>query len=398
MNRGRIAQAVWTAAIALVAGWALIHTLAGRGVFYPYWIAMLGGGLAWSTLGYLIVRHRPDNRVGWVFLGMGVTGSVALVLGEAGVALAVSAPSGALMIGSESLRLGSLFVLGFLVLVYPTGYAPSRRWRWVGWVLGLTIVLQVVQTVIRPGPVLGSEWPDHLIIEIENPIRAAWLDGPSRLLNTLSFLGVIGFVGAAASIVARYRKAEAIERQQLKMFVFATVGGLVVLLGTTLLLPRQMEGLLGEVLWDSFVVVPPATATAAILRHGLYDIDRIISRTATYAIVTALLASLYALVAVVVPAAFLRSRSDTPDGVIAGATLLVAAAFVPIRRRVQNAIDRRFNRARYDAARTIEAFTARLRDEIDIDALGAELQAVVAKTMQPAHVSLWTRPHVGRSP
>lgn len=150
-------------------------------------------------------------------------------------------------------------------------------------------------------------------------------------------------------------------------------------------------GPLTPIILTTVVSMIPVATGIAILRYRLYEIDRIISRTATYAIVTALLAGLYALVALVVPAFFLRT-ADTPDWLIAGATLLVAAVFVPVRRRVRNAVDRRFNRARYDAARTIEAFAARLREEVDIDLLGAELASMVDSTMQPAHVSLWIKP------
>jgi hypothetical protein len=133
-----------------------------------------------------------------------------------------------------------------------------------------------------------------------------------------------------------------------------------------------------------------AALAIAIFRYRLYDIDRIISRAATYAVVSATLIGLYTILAVFLPAAFLGA-GQTPDWVIAGATLLVAAAFVPVRRRVQSRVDRRFNRARYDAERTIEAFNARLREQIDIDALGAELKSVVGRTMQPSHVVLWVR-------
>lgn len=387
MNRARLARVVWITSIVLVASWAPVHVLTGRGVFYPYWIAMSLDGLVSSTLGYLIVRHRPGNRVGWLFLGMGTTAAVALILGETAVSVAVSTLSGGLMIGSESLRLIGLFLLGFLALVYPTGHAPGRRWRWVGCVLGLAMIQLVVLTAIRPGPVLGSEWPEALILAIENPFDAAWLDGASRFVEALSVIGVVGFVGAVASVVARYRRARSVERQQLKIFVSAAVAGLVVLLGSTILLPTQMEGLLGEVLWDAFVLVPPAAATVAILRHGLFDIDRIISRTVVYAIVTAILGGVFALVALA-PTAVAGAGGRAPDWIIAGGTLAVVALFRPVRRRVQDTLDRRFNRARYDAARTVEDFVLYLREEVDLTSLVTKLEALVATTMEPAQASV----------
>jgi hypothetical protein len=388
MIRRPIATAIWLTTLVFVITGVLVQVLAWRGVFYPYWIATVGLGVVYSTLGYLIVRRRPENRVGWVFVAFGLAGSVTLLLGETAVALAVSAPSGALMLASECVRLAGVLSLGFLVLLYPTGSLPSRRWSWVAWALGVAMVGLILQTIASPGPVLGTEWSDQLILDIENPLRAAWPASLVRVLEALSPLGIIGLVGAVASIVARYRASRTTERQQIKLFVFAAVTSFIVLMGATIALPEPMEGLLGEVLWDSLVVVPPGVATAAILRHGLFDIDRIISRTLSYALVTALLAGAYLALVLL----FQRVTSvfiDASDLAVAASTLVVAAAFVPLRRRVQRAVDRRFNRARYDAAEAIGLFTARLRDEVDIDTLSSDLQTLVHHTMEPAHLSLW---------
>jgi hypothetical protein len=206
------------------------------------------------------------------------------------------------------------------------------------------------------------------------------------LLSVLSLgLVAVAGIGSIVGLVVRYRRSRGDEREQLKWFVFAGVATAVLYVGLTAEVKAGALQALG------FIAIPllPAATAVAVLRYRLYDIDRIISRTVTYTLVTALVAGVYVLV-VLVPTTVL-GHGHTPPWLVAVGTILAAAAFRPIRRRIQNAIDRRFNRSRYDAAWAIEAFSARLRDEVDIDELTNDLQALVRRTMEPEHISVWLR-------
>jgi hypothetical protein len=275
--------------------------------------------------------------------------------------------------------------LAAVLIVFPSGVAPNRFWRWV------------VRAAIVTGPIV-------LIAAL--PMLSAppeqLLGGPSsvtfpgsgfiRMLATgpiAAFLP-LGFV----AIVIRFVRARGVERQQMKWFV---VGAAVLAISTLVMVGGSIVlGIedpighpIGYISIGIGTMAIPVSAGIAILRHGLYDIDRIISRTFSYAIVTALLASLFAAL-VIVPAQIIGQRA-APDYVIAGATLIVAALIQPVRRNVQDIVDRRFNRRRYEAEHTIEAFQGRLREQIDIDALGAELREIVGGTMQPNRVWLWVK-------
>lgn len=343
------------------------------------------GLLAYPVVGAIIGVRRPGNVIGRLFLGVGVL----FGLGIASEAYAIHQPQWpgtAYAAWTNLLTINSptLFTLfAFFLLLFPDGHLASRRWRHLArFSIGITSVMFVFLW-LKPGTyeVSGTTFTNPFAI---HALGTAWvvLEGPL-------FIGVMVCVPAAAvCFVLRFRRSRGTERQQLKWFAAAAVlVGAIVAAAPVVFSTESLWWLWPAMFFIATTSIPVA-AGIAVFRYRLYDIDRIISRTVSYAIVTALLAGLYAVVAVVVPSAFLGT-GDTPDGVIAGATLLVAAVFVPVRRRVQNAVDRRFNRSRYDAARTIEGFTARLRDEIDIDALGAELRQVIHRAMQPSHVDLW---------
>jgi hypothetical protein len=220
---------------------------------------------------------------------------------------------------------------------------------------------------------------------------AATLDRIQALLNVCLAVLVLA---CAASVVVRFRRAGGVERQQLKWLAFGA-GQLALLLSSGLGLSRMWErvpqGISDLVFGVSFAVIPVAIGVA-ILRYRLYEIDRLIHRTLVYGLLTALLGAVYAGLVLGLGQLFGRVGAQPRSWVVAGATLAVAALFQPARRRIQQAVDRRFNRRRYDAARTVEQFAARLRDQVDLDALSAELLAVVDQTMQPTQVSLWLRP------
>jgi hypothetical protein len=211
------------------------------------------------------------------------------------------------------------------------------------------------------------------------------------LYNVGYWVALVAVLAAVASLVVRFRRARGVERQQLKWIVYAVVmvGCFILLMEAANLI--DLSELAADAMYALLIVLIPVPVGMAILRYRLYDIDRLINRTLVYGLLTALLAGIYAGAVLVLGQVFGGVGGDPPSWVVAGATLAVAALFQPARRRIQQVVDRRFNRRKYDAAKTVEAFSVRLRDEVDLDALTAELLAVVNQTMQPTEVWLWLR-------
>jgi hypothetical protein len=283
--------------------------------------------------------------------------------------------------------LGDTFALwpaciGFILLLTPTGSLPSPRWRWWARIAAVAPLAWTVAIVLSPEtiafPPFYSFRNPYFVPALASPAVAVAL--PALMITLLSV--VVG----GASLVVRFRRARGVERQQLRWVALAAA--LMVLAGPIVLVPVALESPI-LVDWASavWVVVLPVAVGAAILRYRLYDLDRIVSRTLAYGLLTLLLGGGYAVV--VLGLGQLLER-DSPL-VVAAATLAVAAVFQPVRRRVQVVVDRRFNRRRYDAARTVEAFATRLRDQVDLDTLTADLLGVVDQTMQPTQTSLWLR-------
>jgi hypothetical protein len=341
------------------------------------------------TVGALLAGRRPRHPVGWLLLGLGLPVVVSgVATGYANYGLmarpgALPAADWAALYHGISV-LPSLACLQFVLLLTPTGSLPSPRWRWWARVAAGAAAAALVSSLLLP--------LDPPYTATPNPLLAvAALAGLVRPVGDLSWLvTALGLPVAAGSLLVRFRRARGVERQQLRwLAVAATVLAATVLAVTTgVLASTGNEVLLG---WVSAVVLGlmPLATGAAILRYRLYDLDRIISRTVAYGLLTILLGLGYA--AVVLGLGRLLPRQSSSLAV-ATATLAVAAAFQPARRRLQRAVDRRFNRRRYDAAETIAAFATRLREQVDLDALEAELLAVADQTMQPARASLWLRP------
>jgi hypothetical protein len=324
--------------------------------------------------------------VGWLLLGFGVTLD-ASGLTEAYADYGAVARPGALpaasyvALFSPAFALAALAMLGFALLLTPTGSLPSPRWRWWARVAVAAPVVSLL-VVVAAAP-LRPRYES-----VDNPLDLRNLGGVPQVVSNLAL--VVTFLAvlvAAGSLVVRFRRARGVERQQLRWVALAA--GLVALLSLTGLAAWALghPAPIGWAAGLSLAVLPLATG-AAVLRYRLYDLDRIISRTLAYALLTVLLGGAYA--GLVLGLGQLVGRSSPL--LVAGATLAVASAFQPARRRVQDLVDRRFNRRRYDAARTIEGFSARLRDEVDLDTLTAELLGVVEGTMQPTSASLWLRP------
>jgi hypothetical protein len=336
-------------------------------------VVSLVGIIGAPVLGGLIASRRPDNVYGWLWLCFG--------LGLALQLLAESYATYALVVQPESLPvprtisrllgLGGPLALGvapFLLLLFPTGRLPSPRWRFVAWIAAVSGAVVVALNL------LFNNHPDEV--------------GGTITIMTVTAASVIfaAIVISALSLVVRYRQAGGVERQQLKWFALAAV-----------LVAASFGGQFGgESLWNLLIA---ATNTClyvavgiAILRYRLYDIDLIINRTLVYGPLTATLAALYFGGIVVLQKAFVLLTGQQSTLAVVASTLVIAALFNPLRRRVQGFVDSRFYRRKYDAAKTLGAFGARLREETDLDALRDDVVRVASRTMQPAHVSLWLRP------
>ena len=342
----------------------------------------------------MLASRRPANAVGWLFVAFGLIGCGLGFFGTmAEFALSAGGRTGLASAAAWSEAVLSSLVVPALVLVFllfPDGRVPGRRWRALLWLTGAETVAIALTQALRPGPLDG-------LPALRNPLGVESAAGAIDLVvNTTYVAAPVLLVAAAASLVVRFRRASGRERQQLKWF--ASGGALsAVLFGGTLLTSasdtlRDSERLTAvtDVLVAVAFLALPISAGVAILRHRLYDIDVLINRTLVYGALTATLGLTYAGAVILLGQVF-RPLTSGSDLAIAGSTLAVAGLFGPARSRIQSVVDRRFFRPRYDAQRTVEAFSARLRDEVDLAALSRELQAVVGKTMQPAHVSLWLR-------
>jgi hypothetical protein len=338
-------------------------------------------GVPFAVMGALICARRPRNRIGWLMLAAGLL-STGFQFGVGYFDYKPPLPGRLLSIWVAGwILVPALAALMFLLLLYPTGRLASRSWRPVAWAAAAFGVLGVV--VMALSPVLGPG-PDA------NPIGLRGEAGEflTKVVESGPALGslLVLLLACLASLVVRFRRAWGVERQQLKWLVYAASLAAV----TTFVLP--VYWLTGGILsWLSVWAIPVAIGVA-VLRYHLYDIDRLINRTLVYGLLTVLLGLGYAGVVLLLGQLFGGVGGEPPSWAIAGATLAVAALVGPARRRIQRAVDRRFNRRRHDAAKTVEAFSARLRDQVDLDSLTAELLAVVDQAMEPTEVSLWLRP------
>jgi hypothetical protein len=393
----------------------------GWGICALYWVAIsVGYGLrlshevgfhvldelSWrigygscATVGAVIVSRRPRNVLGWILCAVGLTSAVAgFAQDYASYALLNRQqwlPGGLVLgwLGSWPWYIAFGLILTFLLLLFPDGRLPSPRWRPVAWAAAVNMAVLSFWAAFAPRPLEGPPGmpPNPWAID-----RAA---GLFRVLDDIAGLILVALaVLSLASLVLRFRRSRGTQRQQLKWFTYAALltVGTWILLGAT-----GLDERLSGPIWLLFSMITvwliPAAIGIAILRYRLYDIDRLINRTLVFGLLTALLAAVYAGVVLVLGQLFGGLGDQPPSWAVAGATLAAAAVFQPARRRIQEVVDRRFNRRRYDAARTIEAFSVRLRDQVDLGTLSAELLAVVDQTVQPTRASLWLRPFPGEA-
>jgi hypothetical protein len=395
----RARTGAWAAAATLAAYWGL----AGAGFLLralndpamdvaAELLPRIGWG-AYPTVGAVIVARQPHNRIGWLCCAVGLLLGPAF-FGQDYAWYALIHEQGALPGGWAMAWLGqwpwyiALGLLSLLLLLFPTGRLLSPRWRPVAWAVVANTAVIWVWAAFAPRPLEGPG-----LEELTNPLGVQQAEAAFKLHGAIAGpIIVVLAVLSVASMVVRFRRAQGVERQQLKWFTYAAV--LVTLLFLVLFvagLERWLPPVLVLIFADIWLAGVPVAIGIAVLRHRLYDIDRLIHRTLVYGLLTGTLGLVYAGVVLVLGQLFGGVTSNPPPWVVAGATLAVAALFQPARRRIQAAVDRRFNRRHYDAAKTIEAFAARLREEVDLDTLTAELLEVVHQTIQPTTASLWLR-------
>ena len=399
-TRTPLAWSLWLATFGCCAA-GLVVTLA---LTRPLTIGVLAEGavfalafpLGFATIGLVMTLRRPANPIGWLYAAAGLAWSWGIPFGPwitqlirdhrplplAAQLVAVVGDFG----WAPAIALG----VTLPALLLPDGRLRSRRWRVVVATSVAGVVLALVAGSLIPGPLENQPVGN----QIDNPFGLA---GPAGTVATVvAVIGVLlhwaSLPAAAVCVLLRFRASGGVERQQMRWVAAGAAGAVAGLLlaapGGLGLLPNALSNNAVTSLIYPALLCPPVAIAVAVLRYRLWDLDRLVSRTVTYSLVTGLLVVPYLLV---VPAAT-RLAGDAGSLAVAGATLTVAAAFQPLRRRVQQAVDRRFNRRRYDAARTIAAFAARLREQVDLDALSAELLAVVDQTMQPTQATLWLRP------
>ena len=357
--------------------------------------------LSYSTLGAIIVINRPRNPIGWLLLGLATAATVVgFAIQYSVYGLVTVAPHMTLGLGREDPRqlIGARF-MGWLqswgqsiyfpalvalpYLLYPNGKLPSRRWRPAIWLVVFAVTLSTLSVILEPGPIYNYAGSQAIRLPMNNPTGVTL---PSWISDAMSWgwgLSIMVVMISLFAPISRYRKAKGTERQQLKWFVyFASI---------FLVLFFIFGGGLGEAGLGIIVLIPPVAAAIAIVQYRLYDIDLIINRTLVYGSITAILAVTYLASVAVLQSIISRVTGQQSSIAIVATTLIIAALFQPLRRRVQSFVDRRFYRRKYNMERTLAEFGASLRDDVDQDALSDSLLSAITEAIQPEHLSLWLR-------
>ena len=368
-------------------------TVAGLLLYLPF--------LAFPIVGALIASGRPENPIGWILLADGLLWmlvSVTDFYGVYGLALPGSVPFPLVMGGLNNwLWVPAVGLFGtYLLLLFPDGRLPSGRWRPLSWLSGAVIVLASIGVMLAPGPLqeLGG---------VRNPFGIEGVSWLWKAGTAILLMLPLCMLASASSLMMRYRRSGGEVREQIKWIAFAaSVVVIVYLLAVvaSFVVPSVTWFVAASPLWlnildyaalVSLTVVPIAVGFA-VSKYRLYDIDIIINRTLVYGSLTATLIAVYFGGIVVLQRVFVLLTGQQSTLAVVASTLMIAALFNPLRRRIQSFIDRRFYRRKYDAAKTLEVFSAKLRDETDLKVLSDDLVSVVRETIQPAHVSLWLRP------
>ena len=376
----------WVLALATIVVSTVINALIPMVEFSPLELIDPAILFAFVLVGALLSARVPGNIVGPLLLSSGVTLATTITLsslavyamdrGDVPVTLVVIAG----LISGIGILVPILLVLILIPLVFPDGRLISARWRWVVVLSGVALVLSAVSQVFGPKPIGRSE--------IANPFYVPALTGVTEALNTaVTVFAVIGLGAAALAMIVRYRRGDAVERQQLKWLITGPcLAGIA--FSTALVVPSTVVSDVAFYIALIALLVLPLAIGVAILRYRLYEIDRIISRTIGWALISGLLVGSFALLVVGLQAALVNvTQGDVLA--VAASTLVAFALFQPVRRIVQRVVDRRFDRARYDAQRTADSFADRLRNEVDLDMLASELESTVVEAIHPRATSLW---------
>ena len=346
-----------------------------------------------ATVGAIVASRRPENPVGWLLCLNGLTTSISHFSSQYAIYALLARPD--LLPAGEAFAWIGTWILPILIaldvftfLLFPTGRLPSRRWRWLGWLTVAFVFVGAISGAFTSGPVdgLGS---------IRNPLGIeGFTSGYKAVLYPMApFL----FAASALSVFVRLRRATGVERQQIKWFAYAAVVMAITVILQIITETVDVPLWFGRTEFAVFTVAGtavPISIGIAILRYRLYDIDIIINRTLVYGTLTVMLATAYFGCVTATQAIFstLTGQERLPQGAIVVSTLVIAALFNPLRRRIQSFIDSLFYRSKYDARKTLESFAAKLRNETDLEALNDDLVGVVRETIQPAHVTLWLPP------
>ena len=343
--------------------------------------------VGFGLVGALLTRRRPGHPVGWIFAAAGMLAAVDFASFEYALAAVVGhrdLPAGE-YVGWLQQWIWVPFVAlitVYLPLLFPDGRLPGPRWRPVSWAAAGCGVIAASGLAIAPGVVVNLR-------ALRNPFGIH----PAAVSNTAIAVGLAGLLGcvvvAVWSLLVRARRGTSVERQQIKWLAYAGCLVAATLVPSTILsLSTGTAARIAESALMIAIVTVPVAVAVAVLKYRLYEIDRIISRTLAYVVVTGLMAGVYAGLVLLAT----RVLGVTTPPAVAAATLAAAALFNPLRHWVQRVVDRRFNRARYDADKTVAAFASRLQDAVDLDAVQADLAGVVQHALEPAHISVWIRP------
>ena len=388
-----LAWAAWVLSIALT-GLALLLLALNLSHpnthIYDYWFnnTMI---VITVTVGAIVASRRPENPVGWLLCLSGVVVGISHFGSQYAIYALLARPDS--LPAGEAFAWISSWILPILIgldvftfLLFPTGRLPSKRWRWLGWLTVAFVFVGVVSGAFSPGPVDG-------LGPLRNPLG---IEGFTNSYKAVLYpMAPFLFAASALSVFVRLRRATGVERQQIKWFAYTAGATAIASVPQIVTLAIDTPVWFERAQFAMFTAAGTATTISigiAILRYRLYDIDVIIKRTLVYGPLTATLVAVYFGGIVVLQRLFVTLTGERSALAVVTSTLLIAALFIPLRRRIQSFIDRRFYRSRYDARKTLESFSATLRDETDLEALNGELVGVVTETMQPEHVSLWLRP------
>jgi hypothetical protein len=390
-TRAWLAWPLWTLVVAIVALGFLLWPVSEVALI-PL---VLSTALPFATAGAFVASRRPRNPIGWLFIAFGAVAALRFT-GSQYATYALLTQPGSLPAGDF---IASFAVhlwhpgLGFLVfgfLLFPHGWLPSRRWRFVAWVSAISCVTALISGMLEHEFLYEYTWPEDM--SFVKPLFSGPVAEVAATVFWYSSMGILAMLFVSGgSLVLRLRRSVGEERQQLKWVVYS-VALLAFAIPSTILVIIILQSLEGaRVFFAVLFPLIPISVGIAILRYRLYDIDLLINRTLVYGSLTAMLVAVYVGAVVLLQWLFVALTAEKSTLAVVASTLLIAALFNPLRRRIQSFIDRRFYRSKYDARKTLEAFSAKLREETDLEVLSDDLVEVVRETMQPAHVSLWLR-------